>query len=122
MNDTYTPPENPADPEAAALEMIVKIPTIYLAEPGRLLHPLIEVLQDLTGLLSAAGAFTGMVWPDAKQAAAAVAFDVCLREYPAVMLRERAANAASGADGMDWQDRERAARALRIAADILGDD
>lgn len=124
MTDTtahraYALPENPDDPEAAALELIVRIPTEVMAEPGRLLHPLIEVLQDFTGMLSVEGAFTGMVWPDAKQIAAAIAMDLCTRDDAGDFLRYRAGNALSGADGMVWRDRDLVARALTLAADLF---
>lgn len=116
---TYTIPDNPADPQAAALEMIVRFPTEVLAEPGRLLHPLIEVLQDFTGMLQAEGGFAGMVWPDAKQVAAAIAVDLCTRDDAATFLRSRADNALAGVDGMVWRDRLAVARTLNLAANVV---
>lgn len=118
---TYTPPDNPTDAEAAALDLIVQFPAVALAQPGRLLHPLIEALQDYAGMLSAAEVFTGMPWPDAKQVAAAIAFDVCMRDDAGQFLRQRAANALGGGDGMVWRDREQVARAMTVAAAALGD-
>lgn len=114
----YVVPEDPADPEAAAYELIVRFPTEILAEPGRLLHPLIEVLQDYTGMLSARDAMAGLVWADAKQIAVAIAFDLCQRDDPGGFLRLRARNAESGADNMAWHNRARAARAMQIAAEV----
>lgn len=114
---TYVVPENPADPEAAAYEMIVQFPAAVLAEPGVILHPLIEVLQDYAGMLQAQGAFAGLAWEDAKNVAAAVAFDLCQRDEAAEFLRWRARNVLAGADNMTWASRENVARALNVAAD-----
>lgn len=111
-------PENPVDVEAAAYEMIVRFPTEILTKPGRVLHPLIEVLQDYASLLGAQDAMAGMVWEDAKQVAAAIAFDLCLRDEPGEFLRKRSRNALAGADNMAWKDRARVARALSIAASV----
>lgn len=111
--------QTPADPEAAALDLIVRMPAEVLAEPGLLLHPLIEVLQDFTGMLSAEAAFTGMAWQDAKQVAAAIAMDLCTRDDAGDFLRHRAGNVSSGVDGLAWVDRERAVRALTLAADLF---
>lgn len=113
----YTVPENPADPESAAYEMIVRMPELVMAKPGRVLHPIIEVLQDYTGLLAAQDALAGLAWDDARQIAAAIAFDLCNRDEPGDFLRSRARNALSGADNMGWKDRARVARALSLAGD-----
>lgn len=113
---TYTVPDCPADPEQAALELIVRLPCDMLGQGGPGLR---EILQDYTSLLHVAGCFTGLSWPDAKAVAAAAAFDVCMRDDPAGFLRFRADNAATGADGQQWDDQEAVARALRIAAQPL---
>jgi len=67
----YTLPDNPANPEAAALELLVRFPeTILHTDAFR------PVLQDYAGALDAEGAFTGLSWSDAKNIAAAIAFDL----------------------------------------------
>lgn len=119
MSD-YTVPTDPADPETAGYELIVKLPTEIMAEPGVILHPLIEVLQDYTGLLGAQDAFAGMEWQDVRQVAAAVSFDITQRDNPGEFLRSRAKNVLAGSDNMPWRDRTRVARALSIAADLCG--
>ncbi|MDT5366248.1 MAG: hypothetical protein QOC62_679 [Mycobacterium sp.] len=111
----YTVPDNPADPEAAALELIVRL-------PGQIMHTdaLTEVLQDYCGALHAEGAFTGLSWEDAKQIAAAVSFDAVTRDDAADFIRNRARNVLAGTDNMPWENREGAARAFNIAATVLG--
>jgi hypothetical protein len=119
----YTVPDNPADPEAAALELIVCMPT---SAPTRLTEAaeaagLAEVLQDYTGMLHAEGAFAGLSWADAKPVAAAICFDICLRENAVDFMRWRAGKIlGGGTDNMPWCSREGAARALNIAATVLG--
>ena len=61
-----------------------------------------------------------MSWSDAKVIAAAVSFDVITREDAADFLRNRARNVLAGSDNMPWHNREGAARALNIAATVLG--
>jgi hypothetical protein len=59
--------------------------------------------------------------PDAREAAKAIAFDsVLLRGKAVESLRRRATDALAGSDGRPWQDRGAAARALNIAAEVLG--
>ena len=113
---TFTVPDNPADPEAAALDLIVRL-------PAQVMHTdrFVPVLQDYCGMLHAEGAFTGLAWADAKQVAAAVAVDACTQDNGAEVLRNRARNALSGADNMGWRNREGVARALNIAAMVLGE-
>lgn len=74
MTSTYTVPDNPADPadpEAAALELIVRL-------PGRVLQSqqfpqlLTVVLQDYCGVLHVEGVFAGLALADAKSIAASV--------------------------------------------------
>jgi hypothetical protein len=62
------------DPEAAALELIVRLPIDLLAAEG-----LRSVLQDYAGVLHSEGVFAGMAWSDASRVAAAVVMDVCRR-------------------------------------------
>jgi hypothetical protein len=118
MPMTYTVPTAPTDPEAAALELIVRLP-IEVLHP-QFPHMLTEVLQDYCGVLHAEGAFAGLSWADAKAIAAAVSFDVVTRDDAADFIRNRARNVLAGTDNMGWQNRERAARALNIAATVLG--
>jgi hypothetical protein len=114
---TYTVPDNPADPEAAALDLIVRLPGEFLRT-----NAFTAALQDYCGALDAEGAFAGLSWPDAQQIAAAVSFDICVRGVSdaEAFIRNRARNALSGADGMPWNNRQGAARALNIAATVLG--
>jgi hypothetical protein len=115
VTSTYTVPDNPADVEAAALDLIVRL-------PGRIMQTdaLTEVLQDYCGALHAEGAFAGLSWADAKHIAAAVAFDAVTRDDGAEFLRNRARMVLAGTDNMAWQDRAGAARALNTAAAVLG--
>jgi hypothetical protein len=104
----YTFPDNPADPEAAALEPIVRMPSSIspsLTEATEAAG-LTEILQDYCGVLHAEGAFAGLSWADAKTIAAAVAFDAVTRDDAADFLRNRARNALSGVDNMAWVDRQ----------------
>jgi hypothetical protein len=117
-NCDYAVPDSPADPEAAALDLIVRLPVEILRPEFP--HLLTEVLQDYCGVLHAEGAFAGLSWADAKAIAAAVSFDAITRDDAADFLRNRARNVLAGTDNMGWQNRERAARALNIAATVLG--
>lgn len=114
---TYAIPDNPADPEAAALELIVRMPSDVLHT-----NALMEVLQDYCGVLHAERVFTGLVWDDAKAIAAAVSFDLCTCEDAADFTRKRARNVLAGTDTMPWRNREGAARAFNIAAEVRGLD
>jgi hypothetical protein len=115
ITTTYTVPDNPADVEAAALELIVRV-------PGQIMHTdaLTEVLQDYCGALHAESAFAGLSWEDAKNVAAAVSFDVVTRDDAADFIRNRARNVLAGTDNMEWRNREAAVRAFNIAATVLG--
>jgi hypothetical protein len=112
---TYTVPDSPADPEAAALELIVRLPADILHTGA-----FRDVLQDYCSVSDAEGAFAGLSWADAKNIAAAVSFDVVTRYDAADFIRNRARNVLADTDNMDWQNREAAARALNIAATVLG--
>lgn len=60
--------DDSADPESAALELIVRVPTDVLGYEW----PTREALQEFAAVLSAESAFTGMSWHDAKHAAVAI--------------------------------------------------
>ncbi len=114
MTTTYTVPDNPADPAAAALELLVRFPeTVLHIDAFR------SVLQDYAGALDAEGVFTGLSWSDAKNIAAAIAFDLTQRGDAEEFIARRARNVLSG-DGAMWDDQWGAARALNIAATVLG--
>ncbi|MBV8786441.1 MAG: hypothetical protein JOZ00_07105 [Mycobacterium sp.] len=115
MTLTYEVPDNPADPEAAALELIVRVPTDVLGHesPGR------ETLQEFAGLLSAEGVFAGMSWHDAKHAAMAIMFDAINRDDAAEFLRWRADRVRVDADGKAWDDSGAMIRAFTAAAATL---
>jgi len=65
---SYTVPDNPADLEAAALDLIERLPADILHTGA-----FTEVLQDYCSVPHADGAFAGLEWADARQIAAAVA-------------------------------------------------
>ena len=115
MNAVYKVPENPADPEAAALELIVRL-------PQQILHrdDFTPVLQDYCSILDAEEAFAYLSWADAKQVAAAVSFDIVSRDDAQEFIANRARNILSGRDGIEWDDRDGAVRAFNIAAEVLG--
>jgi hypothetical protein len=115
MPATSTVPDSPADVEAAALELIVRLPADILHTTA-----FTTVLQDYCGALRAEGTFVGLAWADAKAIAAAVSFDVISRDDAADFLRNRSRNALSGADNMEWENSVGAARALYTAATVLG--
>jgi hypothetical protein len=58
-------------------------------------------------------------WADAKPIAVAICFGVMNGDNAAEFIPWHA-NALSGRDSQPWQDRERAARAMNIAATVLG--
>jgi hypothetical protein len=114
MTTAYTVPDNPADPEAAALELIVRLPQEILNRDD-----FTPVLQEFCSMLDAEGCFVGLSWSDAKSIAAAVSFDLVSREDAQEFIAQRARNVLGG-DGAMWDDRQGAARALNIAAAVLG--
>jgi hypothetical protein len=111
----YTVPDSPADPEAAALELIVRLPAAILHTEG-----FTPILQDYCTLLHAEGAFAGLSWTDAKNIAAAVSLDITSCEDAERFIRRRARSVLGSRDGMEWDDRDGAVRALNIAATVLG--
>jgi len=72
---SYTVPDNPADPEAAALDLIERLPADILH-----IGAFTEVLQDYCSVPHADGAFAGLEWADARQIAAAVTWYVISRD------------------------------------------
>lgn len=113
---TYTPPTNPADPEAAALEMIVRVPGQVL-DPDN--QPPLDLLQELALVLQFEGAFTGLSWHDARHAAAAIVVDFLTRDDAVAFLHMRADRARDGSDGMTWDDAAAVSRAMTIGAKVL---
>lgn len=112
---TYTIPDAPPDTEAAALELIVRLPADLLGHGS----PTRKALQDFTALLSAEGAFAGMTWHDAKAAAVAIAFDATNRDNAAEFLWHRAYLTSNDADNAHWDNRDAIVRAFTVAAGIL---
>jgi hypothetical protein len=62
---------------------------------------------------------SGLSWSDAKNIAAAIAFDLTQRDDAMDFIARRARNVLAG-DGAMWDDQWGAARALNIAAGVLG--
>jgi hypothetical protein len=112
-NAAYVVPDDPADPQAAALELIVRLPEVVMNDSGAR-----EALQELTAMLDAETAFAGMSWHDAKHAAAAIMVDALERDDAPERLRARAQRV--GHDGMTWDNPAKMARALSIGATVLG--
>jgi hypothetical protein len=73
----YAIPDDPADPEAAALDLIVHFPTAVLGRPED--PVLTTILQDFAGALHAEDAFAGLVLDDAKLAVTAYGRPSCTR-------------------------------------------
>jgi hypothetical protein len=81
----------PADPESAALELLVQAAEAAIGSTA-----FRAVLQDVADLLHAEGALTGLAWVDARLVAAAVSFDACAASDPVGSLRRRAAAVRAG--------------------------
>jgi hypothetical protein len=113
---SYICPDDPTDPEAAALELIVCMPSDFMHADATVT----QALQDYAGALDVESCFSGLSWVDCKPIAAMICFDVTQRDDAADFMRGRARNAMSGVDGLPWADRQGAARALNIAAAVLG--
>jgi hypothetical protein len=112
MTDPYRPPTDPPDPQAAALDHLVRAPEA--AGTNRFRAP----LQDLAAILDAEGAFTVLGWPDARGVAAAISFDAITEDDPSEVLRDRA-RVLLADGGTDWDNPLGVARALTIAATVL---
>lgn len=116
---TSTPP---AEPESAALDLIVQA-----AENATGSTAFRAPLQTLAGLLHAEGALSGLAWVDARLVAAAVSFDVCTAADPVRSLRRRSAavRAGGGLKGVRLTqplvDPAGVAQALDVAATVLLD-
>ena len=89
MTITYDTP--PADPESAALDLLVDAAAAATGSTA-----FRDVLQDLAGALHAEGALAGLAWADARLVAAAVSFDACTAADPVGSLRGRAAVVRAG--------------------------
>lgn len=111
----YQPPTDPADPVAAALDVVVRLPE--LLKPHH--RPPTDALQELAAMLDIASVFAGLTWPDAKTVAAVVVCDAIISDAAAAMLQKRAAQALSGADHQDWRNSVRVAQAFWLAAEVL---
>ncbi|HEV7853885.1 MAG TPA: amino acid aminotransferase [Mycobacterium sp.] len=101
-----------ADPEAAALDLIVQA-----AETASGSTAFRAVLQDLAGALE--GAFVGLVWDDARLAAAAIAYDACTEGDAVGSLRIRSASMRAGYWDRHCANPEGIAQALDVAATVL---
>ncbi len=112
----YTVPDDPADPEAAALELIVHVPGDVLGHDS----PPRDALQDFASLLHAESTFHGMSWHDARHAATAIMYDAINCDDAARSLLRRADRVRDGSDRMPWDDRVAMVRALTIGAQVLG--
>lgn len=113
MTNTLTAPP-PADPESDALRLV-----IHAAETATGSTAFREPMTDLAAALLVARAFTGLVWGDARLAAAAIAYDACTADDPVRALRDRAAALRAGRWASWCADRVGVARALNTAATIL---
>jgi hypothetical protein len=114
FNRMTTTSTAPADPESAALDLLVQA-----AEDATGSTAFRAVLQDLAGLLHAEGALAGLEWMDARLVAAAVSFDVCTAADPVGSLRRRAAAMRSGRGRPRCVDPAGIAQALDVAATVL---
>ena len=121
--DSYTVPDQPADPETAAYELIVRVPCDLLGGGAPELR---ETLQLLASALHAESAFSGMTWNDAKAVAVAVAFDALHADDIAQNLRARAHAVATTVPdengtrcGVGWNEPARAVHALEVAARVV---
>jgi hypothetical protein len=112
---TYTVPARPADPEAAALELIVRLPREILRT-----NAFTATLQDYCGVLHAEGAFASLSWPDAKAVAGpcpSIGAPAMMPPTSCVTGRGRCAPGWMGSRGTTARVR---VRALTIAATVLG--
>jgi hypothetical protein len=112
---TISIPDNPADTNVAACELIVRLPETITGDTAAR-----GFFEHLAAMLDRENAFTGLSWHDAKRAATAIWADVLGRDSDADFLRARAERARNGSDGICWNEPAKTARAFSIAAMVLG--
>lgn len=119
----YIAPDNPADPEAAALELLVQTVVVLLevAIGGALPddNAILAGYRHFAGVLDLECAFAGMSWHDARHAAVAIGGALVVRDDPAAFLHLRAVHTASGVDNMTWDDRDSMVRAFTVGATVV---
>jgi hypothetical protein len=108
MNDTLPVPADSSDSAPAAV-----LPVVGDADNSN------PKLQDFATALDADAAFTGLSLSDAKNVAAAIAFDLTQRANPGEFLNRRARSVLRGDNGDEWDDPHRVYRALTIAARLV---
>lgn len=82
--------------------------------------PFVGALTPITAALRDEHALAGLSWHDCRYVAGAIAYDVAARRDAAAHLAARARKARDNDDGVDWDDHHGAARALNIAATVIG--
>jgi hypothetical protein len=107
----YAIPDPDADPENAALQLIIRLPAKILHTDRRAL-----VWHAYAAVLAEEHAFQGLGWPDAKLCASMIAAAIT-RPGAADVLLNHARDALAGTDGIAWRNRDLVARAFVIAAD-----
>lgn len=105
----YLPPDDPADPVAAALDHLTLAPV-----GGSMAYRV--VLRGIAAILDVEGALTGLTWPDARKAVECIAYCCCFEEVAGRALRTCAG--AVLADEKRWRDPRGVARALAVSATI----
>lgn len=113
MTPIYTPPETPADPADAALELFVRLPTDLLGYGHR------SRLQDFAGALHIEDVFAGLSWWDAKPAAFAICADMLCGDPDAAaeLMRFRALSAIGASER--WDAPRSVSRAFALAARLV---
>ena len=117
MTTIDTVPDNPTDPEAAALELIVRVPQAILANRGELAVAtrITEVLQDYCSVLDAKGASRTCRGPTRGLSPWRSAGTPATATTP--QTSSGTVRATYSSAPTTWrQNRERSARALNIAA------
>ncbi len=103
----------PADPESAALDLIVQAAEAIGSIELR------AVLENLAGALQVEGALAGLLWDDARLAAVAIAYDALTDDDPVGWLRIRAGSMRAGYWDRHCASPESIAQALDVAAAVL---
>ena len=98
MTTTQIHPPVPADPEAAALDLIVAAAEEVTG--GTVFR---QPLRFFCSLPADEGVLGGLTWHDARLVAAAISFDACTENNPAASLRFRARIVGGG--GGECRDR-----------------